>query len=156
MNTWLYTANISIYRVEQAFEQPTVAWPMNTRVALGDCLCMYLSAPLKRIAYVAQVVDIHLPADSERIRQLTQPYLITQSANTQPSGQQPLPQTKATKPFMLLGNILSLKADQAENLSFQNLKEHGLRGALMGPRKLNNNPELLQYIESQIGTKSIG
>ena len=44
----------------------------------------------------------------------------------------------------------SLPLENETPLSFPHLKENGLNGMLMGPRKLENNPTLLAYIESNL------
>lgn len=58
---------------------------------------------------------------------------------------------KAAKPFMKLCPTFSISIDRASPLGLSHLKQRGLTGMLMGPRNLDNNPQLLGYILDHIG-----
>lgn len=133
MSHWLYPANIKYYDVFGAFEQDTVYWPMNSKVEAADIVYIYLAAPYKQIAFQCEVVDINL--DQTKIFNKLQPFI--KGENEAPNKQ---------KPFMQLTTINKLPLRQDSLLCLAQLKENGLRGMLMGPRKLNNNPTLLNYI----------
>ncbi len=134
MTYWLYSANVKFYDVFSAFKEEDVVWPINTKVEVGDTVYIYLSSPHKKIGFITTVKRINLPNDEIRLR--TSPY-IKNSVNGK----------STDKAFMLLGDIKSLFSSASESLSFENLRLNGLSGMLMGPRKLDNNPELLQYIK---------
>lgn len=134
---WLYAANPVMYRVDDAFQAPHAAWPMSSRVDVGDVIFFYLSSPVQRIRYRARVSQIHLPASDVEV--LTSPFITATPAKKQSA-------TPTNKTFMLLENITALPDFQSEALSFASLKQQGLQGALMGPRKLENNPKLQNYI----------
>jgi hypothetical protein len=49
MSSWLYPANIKHYDVFTAFKQTSVAWPINSKIELGDSVYFYISAPHQNI-----------------------------------------------------------------------------------------------------------
>ncbi|MEO9943762.1 hypothetical protein [Paraglaciecola sp.] len=137
MAEWLYTANVKFYDVLSALIEDNAAWPISSKVNVGDIVYIYLTAPHKKIGFVSKVTQINLP--DSMVSTLTSPYL------------KPLePQKKPNKSFMLLGNIQSFLECSNDSLSLEYLKSNGLKGMLMGPRKLDNNPELLKHIRGAI------
>ena len=52
-----------------------------------------------------------------------------------------------SKQFMKLGAPHAVPIDPDAALSLNNLRENGLKGMLMGARKLDNNPPLLDFTE---------
>ena len=51
---------------------------------------------------------------------------------------------------MKLNTNLALQMDKDSALSYQALQKHGLNWMLMGPRKLENDRILLDYIKEKI------
>ncbi|WP_185234270.1 hypothetical protein [Teredinibacter franksiae] len=132
MSSWLYPANIKHYDVFTAFKQASVAWPINSKIELGDIVYFYISAPHQNIQFVGTVKKLNI--SEAEIQKRTLPFVRTQNAEA------------PKKRFMLLGNIRALKPVFANSLNFVNLKCNGLNGALMGPRKLDNNELLFNYV----------
>lgn len=137
MSHWLYPANIKFYDVFAALSQTTTYWPMSSKVSIGDTVYIYLAAPYKQVGFVAGVDAIDLPHDAviDRVR----PFILGEPK----AGKQ-------DKLFMQLKVLAHVPIDRATGLSYGHLKNNGLNGMLMGPRKLENNPELLAYIKGVI------
>ncbi len=135
MNHWLYSANTTRYRVLDAFDGDQVVWPMSTNVLVGDTVFIYLSSPYKKIGYITTVSSIDV--DTKTVHHYTKQFIKTPSQSAIPK-----------KSFMLLGSINCLMNQENSALSYESLKQHGLNGALLGPRKLENNPALLDYIKN--------
>jgi len=52
------------------------------------------------------------------------------------------------KNFMLLTAVQKFQENPTGAVSFGLLKENGLKGSIMGPQCLENNPKLFEYIRS--------
>ena len=137
MSHWLFPANTIFYDVLGAFNEIETYWPVNTKVSVGDTVYIYLAAPYKQIAFACDVVDVGLDQDSifEHIRPLLK---------------NKLDHKKQPKSFMKLQTHASLPIDNEALLAYKHLKQNGLNGMLMGPRKLENNPTLLDYIQRSL------
>lgn len=137
MTHWLFPANTKFYDVLGAFNEVQTYWPANTKVSVGDIVYIYLAAPYKQIAFACDVVDVGLDQDSifEHIR---------------PFFKNKLDNKKQPKSFMKLQTHASLPIDSETLLAYKHLKQKGLNGMLMGPRKLENNPTLLDYIQRSL------
>lgn len=137
MNHWIYAANTKIYKVLDALSQEQAAWPINSKTEVGDIVYLYLSAPYKQIGFVCKIKEINL--DEKTVRDYTTPYV------------KDAPEDKpANKAFMMLANIRPIPKNPSSPLSYENLKRNGLKGMLMGPRKLENAPGLLSYINDHV------
>ena len=134
MASWLIPANTKFYDVFSAFERPETYWPMNAKVATGDIVYIYLAAPYKQIGFRCEVLGIGY--DLAEIIDQVRP-LIKGDVDDGPG----------SKPFMKLGAPRAAPIDPKAALSLNNLREHGLKGMLMGARKLDNNPPLLDFTE---------
>jgi hypothetical protein len=55
MTYWLYPANTKYYDVLGAFSERIAYWPAKTKVAVGDSVLIYLSAPYKQIGFQTEV-----------------------------------------------------------------------------------------------------
>lgn len=137
MNHWLIPANTKFYDVLGAFDVSETYWPLKTKVSIGDVVYIYLAAPYKQIAFVCNVVDVDL--DQGSIIEHIRPFFKNQAANN-----------KAAKLFMKLKNVTTIVLENEAQLTYQYLKQNGLKGMLMGARKLENNPELLDYIKTNV------
>jgi len=133
MSHWIYPANTKYYDVIGALSKENAFWPMNSKVSVGDVIFIYLAAPYKQICTVCLVTEIHLK-ESDIIEE-TKPFL-----------KKPVTNNKPSKLFMKLRIKKSIPLEQNTLTSYNNLKENGLNGMLMGPRKLENNPVLFNYI----------
>lgn len=105
---------------------------------MGDRVYIYLAAPYKQIAYMTEVLDVGLELDLiiERIK----PYFLEAG--------EPSKRDKQPKPFMKLKTLRTIPLDKHSPLGLSCLKDNGLKGMLMGARKLENNPGLLSYIQA--------
>ena len=136
MSHWLYPANTKYYDVFEAFKQSDIYWPMNSKVEVDDLIYFYLALPYKQIAFVVKIVEVGILYDT--IAKYVDGYVTSQ------------PETADKKPvklFMRLKLLKNIEIDKNSTLALSELKEHGLNGMLMGSRKLQNNPELLSYIQ---------
>lgn len=137
MTHWLFPANTKLYDVLGAFSATETYWPVNTKVSVNDVVFIYLAAPYKQIGFVCDVVEVGLEQASilENIR----PFFKSKFDNKKPS-----------KLFMKLKTTTTIALRHDAQLGYQYLKQNGLNGMLMGPRKLENNPLLLGYIKSSL------
>jgi len=101
-------------------------------------LGIYLAAPYQQIGFVCDVTQTNLSLDD--VRDNIQPFISNKGGGPK----------KHSKPFMQLKKIATIEIDKASPLALQCLKQHGLTGMLMGPRKLENNPALLDYIKRNL------
>ncbi|MGB0629204.1 MAG: hypothetical protein ACPGRZ_00790 [Alphaproteobacteria bacterium] len=130
---WLYPANLKFYDVVGAFAEPATYWPVSSSVEPDDVVYIYLAAPHKQIAFVCDVLKTGL--DENAAIEHVRPFF---------KGD---PSSGRKKQFMKLHKSADVALTDASPLSYARLKENGLTGMLMGPRKLENNPALLTYIE---------
>lgn len=131
MRHWIYPANPKYYDIISAFtEEEKTAWPMNSKVDVGDYVFIYSGAPFKQILFKCEVVDINLPV--EDTMQQAEKYIKV-------SGKKP------NKNFMLLRTVHIFEIDQGSLGSFSALRENGLKGSIMGPQCLENNEGLFGY-----------
>jgi len=134
---WLYPANTRFYDVLGAFARPQTFWPVNSKVEPGDIIYIYLAAPHQQIAFVCDVAEVGFGLD-EIIDDL------------RPFFKGDLGDAKPGKTFMKLTRSSTIALQEGSALSYHHLKQNGLNGMLMGPRKLENNPQLLTYIEGNL------
>lgn len=137
MAHWIYPANTKIYDVLGAFNHLETYWPISSKVLIGDVVYIYLSAPFKQIGFICDVLQVNLA--KENILEKVRPFFMNQE-NTK----------KIEKMFMRLQVRSRVTLDSNSRLAYHFLKENGLHGMLMGPRKLENNPALLGYIHRSI------
>ena len=134
---WLYPANTRFYDVLGAFARPQTFWPVNSKVEPGDVIYIYLAAPHQQIAFVCDVVETGF--DLDQIIDDLRPFFKGDMGDGKPG-----------KTFMKLARTSTIALQTSSPLSYQYLKQNGLNGMLMGPRKLENNPQLLAYIEGNL------
>jgi len=134
MQHWLVPANTKFYDVLAAFALTETYWPMNAKISSGDVVYIYLAAPYKQIGYICDVLATGYTMD-EIIKDV-RPFIKGSVSNN-----------GSSKPFMKLKAVRSIPIDKNSVLSLGKLKKNGLNGMLMGARKLENNPELFDYIE---------
>lgn len=130
---WLYPANLKYYDVLGALAEPKTYWPMNSRAVPGDHIFIYLAAPHKRIAFKGEVLEIDLPQSA--VLNAISGFFIG-----------PPPTTPGKRNFLKIAMRESYPLDRDSGLGLEQLREHGLKGMLMGARKLENIPGLLAYI----------
>ena len=137
MTSWIYPANAKLYDVFGAFGQPETYWPRNSNVEEGDTLYIYLAAPYKQIAFVCKVLRSDLTGSA--ILKEVEPFF-----------KQPVEDPDPLKRFLQVKVLKNLEISDSSSVNYASLKQNGLGGMLMGPRKLENCPELLAYIEEQL------
>lgn len=120
-----------------AFSLPETYWPMNSKVTVGDVVYIYLASPYKQIAFISEISETDLNEDS--IIKHIRPFM-----------KETIVHKKASKTFMKLKKKSNVALEKNTLLGYHYLKENGLNGMLMGPRKLENNPELLTYIKNAL------
>jgi hypothetical protein len=134
MAHWLYPANTKFYDVFGAFGAPETYWPISSKVAAGDVVFIYLAAPHKQIGFVCDILDVGL-AEADIIEKVRPFFKGTPDSK------------KTSKLFMKLKPTEEISLDKGSLLGLSFLKQNGLNGMLMGPRKLENNVSLLTYIK---------
>lgn len=136
MKNWVYPANPKYYDVIGAFtEEEVTAWPMSSKVAIGDVVYIYSGAPFKQILFKCKVNDVELPM--ETVMDKAEKYIKVKGKSPK-------------KKFMLLKPLERYPSDVASPLSFSAMREHGLKGSIMGPQCLENNTELFQWISKNV------
>lgn len=136
MANWLFPANIKFYDVFGAFRKTDTYWPANTTVGAGDSVFIYLTAPYKQIGFLCEVTETGLSFDDilPHIRHFFR---------------ETIDRKKKPKAFMKLHRTVTFQLTNGSPLSYDQLKQHGLTGMLLGPRKLENNPQLMEYIKEE-------
>lgn len=137
MNHWIYPANVKFYDVIGAFNAPGTYWPINSKISIEDVIYIYLAAPYKQIGFVCDVIEIDL--EQNNILEYIGPFIKVENGDK-----------KQTKLFMKLKTSSTIILDSNCKLSYDYLKLNGLNGMLMGPRKLENNLQLLEYIQRSL------
>lgn len=110
---------------------------MKSKVSIEDIIYIYLAVPYKQLGFVCEVLEIGF--DEESIIDKVRPFF-----KSPPDGK------GKAKPFMKLRVSKSFEIGMSAQLDYGHLKENGLNGMLMGPRKLENNPPLLAYIQEKV------
>ncbi|WP_105617144.1 hypothetical protein [Vallitalea okinawensis] len=132
MKHWLYPANVKYYDVVEAFTtEDLIAWPMTSKVEVGDTVYMYLGQPFKQIMFKCQAEEINVPL--ERVMDQANKYIKTEGKSPK-------------KNFMLLKRLEQYDKNQDGPLAFSMMKLNGLKGSIMGPQCLENNETLYNYI----------
>jgi 5-methylcytosine-specific restriction enzyme A len=133
MMHWLIPANTKFYDVFGALNRADTYWPINAKIEVGDSVFLYLTAPYKQIGFLCEVKDIGSSFEDAlpHIKQFFR---------------KPTDHKKKPTKFMKLHCTVTFQIVNRSPLSYDCLKQHGLNGMLMGPRKLENNLKLLQYI----------
>lgn len=137
MTYWLYPANTKYYDVLSAFAKDSAYWPIKSKVEVKDKVLIYLAAPYKQIGFEAEVAQVDVKQD--KILNKLRPFF-----------RQIPDQQNAEARFMKLSKIKPIEQNAASPLGLQQLKLAGLKGMLMGPRSLDNNPDLLGYIKEHL------
>lgn len=132
MKHWIYPANPKIFLLEEAFHAEEIFWPISSKVAVDDTVYIYAGAPYKRILFATRVVAVGLPP--EIAREFGKRFVRIE-------GKAP------NKMYMQLVLEQEFEPKALSPLSFSVMKENGLKGSIMGPQCLENNPELFAYIE---------
>lgn len=137
MTHWLYPANVKFYDVLGAFNASETYWPINSKVSVADVIYIYLAAPYKQLGFVCTIAEVGL--DPGNVLEKVRPFFKDESNDGKP-----------TKLFMRLKTTSAIALESTSILSYDHLKQNGLNGMLMGPRKLENNPGLLAYIKRNL------
>jgi hypothetical protein len=133
MASWLIPANTNFYDVFSAFALHETYWPMNAKIMTRDIAYIYLAAPFKQIGFRCEVLGTGY--DLAAIRDQVSPFI-----------KGDLDQDPVSKPFMKLSSTRSVPIETDAALSLRRLRDNGLNGMLMGVRKLENNPDLFEFI----------
>ncbi len=133
MTHWLYPANTKYYDVFGAMAEKQTWWPMHTQVTVADKIFIYLAAPYKQIGFVCDVT--HTGIEEAEVIEKIQPFI----KGDKKTGEKQMH-------FMQLCPEKIIPPESENPLALAYLKQHGLSGMLMGARKLENNPRLLEYI----------
>lgn len=136
MTSWLIPANTKFYDVFAALASHDIYWPMNAKITAGDIVYIYLAAPFKQIGFRCEVLGTGY--DLGAIRNHVAPFI---------KGE--VDQNPGSKPFMKLGSTQAVPIEPDAPLSLRKLRDNGLNGMLMGARKLDNNPELFDFIRRE-------
>ncbi len=129
---WLKPENPMIYNCEEAFEKNgTIDWPQKNIYSVGDIVYLYSSGKEKRIRFKTRVKATDIK--EEDVVDDKEFWIDFEAYSNE---------TWSGKYFKL---ELIAKID-TNNLTFTNLKKHGLEGNLQGAIRLQKE-DLLSYIE---------
>lgn len=137
MTSWLIPANTKFYDVFSAFALSETYWPMNAKVMTQDIVYIYLAAPFKQIGFRCKVLGARY--DLAAIHDQVNPFI-----------RGDLDQDPSSKPFMKLGSTRAVPIESDTALSLSKLRDNGLNGMLIGARKLENNPDLFEFIRKEL------
>jgi hypothetical protein len=121
--------------------EESVAWPISSNVLRGDNVLIYCGNPVKQVVWICRVIQTGLTYED----------VITQTDKYKKTSAQ----GAAQKKFMLLKTAVNVPIDNQGTLTFYELQKNGLKGSIMGPQNLNNNPKLLAYIINNAALKNI-
>lgn len=131
VSRWIFPCNPKIYDALGAFaKHGVIDWRTNKNVNEGDIVYIYIGEPIAKILLKTRVVNLNIPDEhligGDFYRKVD---AMREKAN-----------------YVRLELIQSF-LEKKDYLSFEALKKHGLKGSIQGPLKLDNNPELLEYIK---------
>lgn len=133
MKYWVIPCNIKAYDVISAFKKLTeVDWKQSKNMKsamIGDIVLIYLSRPYSCIKYVCKIKDVNNPQTT-----IDDSVYIVKGDNYVDYGN-----------YMRLELLENIKESL---LTFENLKLHGLKGNIQGPRSLKDN--LLNFILEKV------
>lgn len=129
---WIFPYNINYYKLDNRLElYDWVIWRHNNTFEIGDIVFMYSSTPIRRLTYVMQVAQVDATEDKNDT--------LFRGPNYNPD------RPSVSKRVML---TLQQRLSREMDLSYNDLKAHGLRGNLQS--KMAVSGELLAYIQDQI------
>lgn len=129
---WIISANPKVYDVVRAFSKlDFIDWRQSSKHEIGDIIYIYCSGSLRKIMFKCQVVDINIPW--EQIIEDIEFWLNKEEYDK-----------SKKRNYMRLSLLEQVDSD---DLSLEKLREHGLKGNIQGPMKLDSKPDLLKYIE---------
>ena len=129
---WIISANPNVYDVVSAFNQyDYIDWRQSANHEIGDIIYIYCSDFIKKIKYKCIVEDINIPW--EQINDDDEYWIDKEEYK----------KSKARK-YM---RLCLQQQIESNDLTFQKLKENGLKGNIQGPMKLESKVDLLSYIE---------
>lgn len=134
MTHWLFPANTRYYDIFGASSEDETFWPTNTTAEIGDTAYIYLAAPYKQVGFICDVTGVGFDEDQ----------VLT---DVRSFFKQPVDHKKRPRIFIKLRPVAAIPLGDDSPLKYERLKQNGLTGMLMGPRKLENKPELLTYIK---------
>lgn len=130
---WIISADEKIYKCEEAFGAlEFVDWRQSRKYEIGDYVYIYFARPIKKIKFKCLVMKINVSFEE----MIDDKVFWVKEEDYEES-----------KKGLHIRLKLIEQAD-TEDLSFERLLEHGLKGAPRGPLKLEEDKlELREYIE---------
>lgn len=133
MRKWIYPANPKYYDLLSSFHnEDKIIWPMATKVEIGDHIYFYLSSPQKQIQYLCEVLETKIDKETAFIQ--NEKYTINKSKNK-------------TSDFFIYLKLIK-KYDEDRALTFDILKNNGLKDKILAPINLQNYKFLMYYLET--------
>jgi len=131
---WILPSNPHYYDALGAFAgNEMVDWGTNNRLKTGDIVYIYIAEPIGRIIIKAEVMNEEVPQHDL----LDDRFFMREQDKI-----------SAKDRTVRLKALTSYIGPRSKHLSYGVLQEHGLKSSLEGVLNLDNNPELLQYIQS--------
>ena len=126
---WIIPCNPKMYNIDKAYEESTtVFWHKNAKYTVGDEVYLYISDTVKAVRYKVVVKAIQIFMD----KGYKDPYWINAKGIDE------------KKEYVLMEFVKKYSND---DMSRDQLILHGLKGRLMGPRKLSGDLE--EFIKAQ-------
>ncbi len=136
MRYWIIPYNIKFYRLDDLLEvYDHVVWRHRNRFEVGDVVYTYSSTPVKRLTFVMRVVQVDFKGDFDDTAFHGDNYV----------------SNKPNAPKRVLLK-LQQRISRDINLTYDDLKSHGLSGNLQG--KMVIDGELLEYIQNEINRET--
>lgn len=135
MNYWILPSNLNQFDVESCIsEHNIIYWRQKNNYEVGDIVFIYCSGKIGKVRYAMIVDEIDILYD-DAIMGYEAKYWLTENEHA--------------KKEMKLRLLQDVNSDE---LTFQKLRQHGLRGNIQGPQTLNG--ELLEYILAHFSIKN--
>ncbi len=146
MSTWIIPANVKAFDLCAAYaELPALYWKQTgqlTNIAVGDDVYIHAGAPLSRIVVKTRVAA----------RDVT-PGAVKADKSLDDRRFSPLSRTEYDRQLMDTPSFLKLALvhrcpGMERQLSLEVLRRHGVKKNIQGAFKLDNNLQLLEYIQA--------
>ena len=135
---WIFPSNENDFRLHDFFKDNSyIDWTNknNNSFNVGDIVFIYCSHPESTIRHITEVIRINVP--------------VSEAIDVSSYSLKPL----SSKIYEYYTRLKHLKDIHYEELNYEALLKHGLKGSIMLPQKPNS--ELLSYILSVVGEISL-
>ncbi|MGL4875278.1 MAG: HNH endonuclease [Clostridium sp.] len=138
MNQFLVPFNINVYDAIKAYEKlEEIDWTIRTKMNVGDEVYFYCSKPIQKILMTGIVTKVDVKFE-EMIED--DEFYVEESSGKSNNGKK---YVRIKKRELISEELINL-------LSFEKLRENGLKGNIQSTQMLDKNKELFEYINFNI------